>query len=77
MKVIEGADSLEVSQMETRIAELERDLGKTASCLLKAKQVRKTKSSEVCRFQRQIQRRRFNEPQIKEAKAKVRILSTP
>lgn len=44
-KAIEGAHSLEVLQMEARIGELERDLGKTPSSLLKAKQTKKAKSS--------------------------------
>ncbi|KAF3567169.1 hypothetical protein DY000_02012993 [Brassica cretica] len=37
-----------------RLGELERDLGKTASSLLKEKKARKAKSSEVRRLQRQI-----------------------
>ncbi|KAF2554748.1 hypothetical protein F2Q68_00015636 [Brassica cretica] len=44
-KAIEGAHSLEVLQTEARIGELERDLGKTPSSLLKAKQAKKAKSS--------------------------------
>ena len=47
--------SAEVSRLEVQIGGLERDLGKTASSLLKEKQSRKAKSSEVCRLQNQIQ----------------------
>ncbi|KAF2539631.1 hypothetical protein F2Q68_00021592 [Brassica cretica] len=46
--------SAKVSKLEVQIGELERDLGKTASSLLKERKARKTNSSEVCRLQRQI-----------------------
>ncbi|KAF3562600.1 hypothetical protein DY000_02013816 [Brassica cretica] len=46
---------VKVSKLEIEIGELERDLGKTASSLLKEKKVRKAKSSEVRRLQRQIE----------------------
>ena len=46
-----------VESVETRGQDrgLERDLGKTASSLLKEKKARKAKSLEVCRLQRQIE----------------------
>ena len=44
-----------MSRLEAQIGGLERDLGKTASSLLKEKQARKAKSSEVRRLQKQIQ----------------------
>ncbi|KAF2604478.1 hypothetical protein F2Q70_00026098 [Brassica cretica] len=47
--------SVEVSKLEVAIGELERDLGKTASSLLKEKRARKAKYSEVRRLQRQIE----------------------
>ncbi|KAF3487151.1 hypothetical protein F2Q69_00052920 [Brassica cretica] len=52
---IEDTHSAEVSRLEAQIGGLERDLGKTASSLLKEKQARKAKSSEVRRLQKQIQ----------------------
>ncbi|KAF3519929.1 hypothetical protein DY000_02059988 [Brassica cretica] len=55
LKVIEDSHSAKVSKLEVQIGELERDLGKTASSLLKEKKARKTKSSEVRRLQRQIE----------------------
>ncbi|KAG5397638.1 hypothetical protein IGI04_019452 [Brassica rapa subsp. trilocularis] len=54
LKAIEGSHSAKVSKLEVEIGELERDLGKTASSLLKEK-ARKAKSSEVRRLQRQIE----------------------
>ncbi|KAF3513911.1 hypothetical protein F2Q69_00006857 [Brassica cretica] len=47
--------SAEVSQLEAQIGGLGRDLGKTVSSLLKEKQARKVKSSEVPHLQNQIQ----------------------
>ncbi|KAF3567191.1 hypothetical protein DY000_02017765 [Brassica cretica] len=47
--------SIYLSKVEVAIGELERDLGKTASSLLKEKKARKPKSSEVRRLQRQIE----------------------
>ena len=41
LKVIEDARSLEASRFESRIAELERDLGKTASLFLRQKRRRR------------------------------------
>ncbi|CAN7066005.1 unnamed protein product, partial [Brassica rapa subsp. trilocularis] len=54
LKVIEDAHSAEVSQFEARISDLERDLGKTASSLLKAKDAKKAKALELRRLQRKI-----------------------
>ena len=54
LKVIEDAHSAEVSQFEDRISDLERDLGKTASSLLKAKDAKKAKASELRRLQRKM-----------------------
>uniref|UniRef100_M4FB09 Uncharacterized protein n=1 Tax=Brassica campestris TaxID=3711 RepID=M4FB09_BRACM len=51
----EDTHSAEVSRLEVQIGGLERDLGKTASSLLKEKQSRKAKPSEVRRLQNQIQ----------------------
>ncbi|KAG5384474.1 hypothetical protein IGI04_035944 [Brassica rapa subsp. trilocularis] len=53
ISLIDGMIS-ELSKLEVAIGELERDLGKTASSLLKEKKARKAKSSEVLRLQRQI-----------------------
>ena len=55
LKAIEDSHSAKVSNLEVQIGELERDLGKTASSLLKEKNARKTKSSDVRRLQRQIE----------------------
>ena len=55
LKALEDSHSAKVSKLEVQIGELERDLGKTASSLLKEKKARKTKSSEVRRLQRQIE----------------------
>ncbi|KAF3608584.1 hypothetical protein DY000_02048868 [Brassica cretica] len=47
LKAIEGSHSAKVSKLEVEIGELERDLRKTASPLLKEKKARKAKSSEA------------------------------
>ena len=49
LKAIEGSHSAKVSKLEAEIGELERDLGKTASSLLKEKKSRKAKYSELHR----------------------------
>ncbi|KAF2607831.1 hypothetical protein F2Q68_00044245 [Brassica cretica] len=54
LKVIEDAHSLEEAQFESRIGELERDLGKTASSLLKVKEAKASKSSELRRLKRKV-----------------------
>ncbi|KAF3507322.1 hypothetical protein F2Q69_00005225 [Brassica cretica] len=46
LMAIKGSHSVKVSKLEIAIGELERDLGKTASSLLKEKKARKAKSSE-------------------------------
>ena len=55
LKAIEGSHSAKVSTLEAEIGELERDLGKTSSSLLKEKKARNAKSSEVRRLQRSIE----------------------
>ena len=55
LTAVEDSHSAKVSKLEVAIGELERDLGKTASSLLKEKKARKAKSSEVRRLQRQIE----------------------
>ncbi|KAF3589454.1 hypothetical protein F2Q69_00028960 [Brassica cretica] len=55
LKANEDSHSAKVSKLEVHIGELERDLGKTASYLLKEKKTRKTKSSEVRWLQRRIE----------------------
>ncbi|KAF2581465.1 hypothetical protein F2Q68_00004338 [Brassica cretica] len=55
LTAVKDSHSLKVSKLEVTIGELERDLGKTASSLLKEKKDRKAKSSEVRRLQRQIE----------------------
>ncbi|KAF3596580.1 hypothetical protein DY000_02020467 [Brassica cretica] len=55
LNAIKDFHSVKVSKLEVQIGELERDLGKTASSLLKEKKDRKTKSSEVHRLQRRIE----------------------
>nr|VDC98687.1 unnamed protein product [Brassica oleracea] len=55
LTAVKGSHSVKVSKIEIVIGELERDLGKTASSLLKEKKARKAKSSEVRRLQRQIE----------------------
>ncbi|KAG5375332.1 hypothetical protein IGI04_039928 [Brassica rapa subsp. trilocularis] len=54
LTAVKDSHSAKVSKLEVAIGELERDLGKTASSLLKEKKARKAKSSEVRRLQRQI-----------------------
>ncbi|KAF3596505.1 hypothetical protein DY000_02020852 [Brassica cretica] len=54
LKALEDSHSAKVSKLEVQIGELERDLGKMASSLLKEKKAKKTKSSEVRRLQRHI-----------------------
>ncbi|KAF3534914.1 hypothetical protein DY000_02039502 [Brassica cretica] len=55
LTAVKGSHSVKVSKLEIAIGELERDLGKTASSLLKEKIARKAKSSEVRRLQRRIE----------------------
>ncbi|KAG5385732.1 hypothetical protein IGI04_037202 [Brassica rapa subsp. trilocularis] len=55
LTAVEDSHSAKVSKLEVAIGELERDLGKMASSLLKEKKARKAKSSEVRRLQRQIE----------------------
>ncbi|KAF3573989.1 hypothetical protein F2Q69_00058536 [Brassica cretica] len=55
LTAVKDSHSVKVSKLEVAIGELERDLGKMASSLLKEKKTRKAKSSEVCRLQRQIE----------------------
>ncbi|WZZ59745.1 hypothetical protein YC2023_059852 [Brassica napus] len=55
LTAVKDSHSVKVSKLEVAIGELERDLGKTASSLLKEKKTRKAKSSEVHRLQRQIE----------------------
>ena len=55
LTAVKDSHSVKVSKLEVAIGELERDLGKTASSLLKEKKTRKAKSSEVRRLQRQIE----------------------
>ncbi|WZZ20698.1 hypothetical protein YC2023_122085 [Brassica napus] len=45
---VEDSHSAKVAKLEVAIGELERELGKTASSLLKEKKARKAKSSEAC-----------------------------
>ncbi|KAF2557151.1 hypothetical protein F2Q68_00015477 [Brassica cretica] len=52
---VKDSHSAKVPKLEVAVGELERDLGKTASSLLKEKKARKVKSSEVRWLQRQIQ----------------------
>ncbi|KAL0656038.1 hypothetical protein Bca4012_076622 [Brassica carinata] len=55
LTAVKDSHSVKVSKLEVAIGELERDLGKTASSLLKEKKARKAKSSEVHWLQRQIE----------------------
>ncbi|KAF3502614.1 hypothetical protein F2Q69_00043863 [Brassica cretica] len=55
LTAFKDSHSVIVSKLEVAIGELERDLGKTASSLLKEKKTRKAKSSEVRRLQRPIE----------------------
>ncbi|KAF3493217.1 hypothetical protein DY000_02053032 [Brassica cretica] len=52
LKSIKDSHFAKVSKLEVQIGELERDLGKTASSLLKEKKARKTKYSKVRQLQR-------------------------
>ncbi|KAF2590375.1 hypothetical protein F2Q70_00038763 [Brassica cretica] len=52
LKAIKDSHFAKESKLEVQIGELERDLGKTASSLLKEKKARKTKYSEVRQLQR-------------------------
>lgn len=73
-EVVESAHSLEVSQLEARIGEFERDLGKTASSLPKEKKAKKSKNSEVRHKQCQLQSGgRSTSCGIEDARAKVKI----
>ena len=74
LKALEDSHSAKVSQLEVHIEELERDLGKTASSLLKEKKAKKTKSSEVRRLQRQIESGKGSASRaIEEAKDALRV----
>ncbi|KAF2538645.1 hypothetical protein F2Q68_00020669 [Brassica cretica] len=55
LTAFKDSHSVKVSKLEVAIGELKRNLGKTASSLLKEKKARKAKSSEVRRLQRQIE----------------------
>ena len=55
LQTIENAHASQTSQLEVRIGDLERELGKTASSLLKVKKEKKHKSSEARRLQQKIQ----------------------
>ena len=55
LQTVEDTHAAQTSQLEVRISDLERDLGKTASSLLKVKKEKKSKSSEVRRLQQKIQ----------------------
>ncbi|KAJ4872941.1 Uncharacterized protein Rs2_45394 [Raphanus sativus] len=50
LQTIENAHAAQTSQLEVQIGDLERDLEKTASSLLKMKKENKHKSSEVRRL---------------------------
>ncbi|KAJ4869856.1 Uncharacterized protein Rs2_48572 [Raphanus sativus] len=56
LQSIESTHAAQTLTLEARISDLERDLGKTVSSLLKAKEEKKSKSSEVRRLKRRIQR---------------------
>ena len=55
LMAVKDSYSAKVSKLEVAIGELERDLRKTASSLLKEKKARKAKSSKLRRLQRQIE----------------------
>ncbi|KAL0788512.1 hypothetical protein Bca101_004758 [Brassica carinata] len=57
LKSTEAARAAELSQLEVRVSDVERDLGKSASALFKLKKEKKSKASEVRRLQREIQNR--------------------
>ncbi|KAF3600016.1 hypothetical protein F2Q69_00036229 [Brassica cretica] len=74
LKAIEGSHSAKVSKLEAEIGALERDLGKTASSLLKEKKAIKAKSSEVRRLQRQIESdEKSTSRGVEEAKDALRV----
>ncbi|KAF3606580.1 hypothetical protein DY000_02049366 [Brassica cretica] len=58
LKSTEAARAAELSQLEDRVSDLERDLGKSASALFKLKKEKKSKASEVRHLQREIQKRK-------------------
>lgn len=47
LQSIESTHAAQTSTLKARISDLERDLGKTVSSLLKAKEEKKSKSSKV------------------------------
>ncbi|KAF3593665.1 hypothetical protein DY000_02022316 [Brassica cretica] len=55
LTAVKDSPSVKVSKLEVTIGVRERDLGTTASSLLKEKKARKAKSSEVRRLQHQIE----------------------
>ena len=55
LQTVEDIHAAQTSQLEVRISDLERDLGKTASSLLKVKKEKRSKSSEVRRLQEKVQ----------------------
>ncbi|KAF3543730.1 hypothetical protein DY000_02004974 [Brassica cretica] len=55
LTAVKDSHSVKVSKLEVAIGELERDLEKTVSSLLKEKKAMKAESSEVRRLQRQIE----------------------
>ncbi|KAG5410951.1 hypothetical protein IGI04_007270 [Brassica rapa subsp. trilocularis] len=55
LTAVKDSHSAKVSKLEVAIGELEKDLGKTVSSLLKEKKAGKAKSSEVRRLQHQIE----------------------
>lgn len=50
LQTVENAHAAQTSQLEIRIGDLECDLGKTASSLIKVKKEKKHKSSEIRRL---------------------------
>ena len=50
LKSAEGAHAAEVSKLETRIVDLERDLGKSANVLFKMRKQKRAKVSKVRRL---------------------------
>ena len=74
LQAISDSHSAKVSKLEAEIGVLKRDLGKTASSLLKEKKARKAKSSEVRRLQRQIESgKELTSRGIEEAKEALRV----
>ncbi|KAJ4875973.1 Uncharacterized protein Rs2_40991 [Raphanus sativus] len=55
MTALTDSYTAKVSRLEGQVGEVERDLGKTASALIKEKKTRKAKASEVRRLQHQIE----------------------